>query len=140
MYKHISPSHSNEIVNYLLLFGYNYLLNDPIWIIFGMWVRKLALRRKPMNLHAKSQHSCSYSFRDLSVYTDKRTDGQTDMARSNRLVIDYQILVTLFQISNKIKFKSTYISAEHTTHASATAPSGRYRYYWPCQSLLKLFS
>jgi len=36
---------------------------------------KLALRRKSNNLHAKSQHSCSYSFRELCVHTDRRTDG-----------------------------------------------------------------
>jgi len=30
-------------------------------------------RRKPKNLHAKSQISSSYSFRDLSVHTDRPT-------------------------------------------------------------------
>jgi len=34
---------------------------------------KHALRRKPKNLHVKSQCSTSYSCRDLSVYTE--TDG-----------------------------------------------------------------
>jgi len=28
--------------------------------------------------HAKPQHSSSYSFRDLSVHTDKRTEGRMD--------------------------------------------------------------
>jgi len=33
---------------------------------------KLTLRRKPKNLHAKTQHSSSHSFRDLSVHTHWR--------------------------------------------------------------------
>jgi len=39
-----------------------------------MWAWKgfSALRRNPKNLHAKSHSSC-YSFRDLSVHTDRRT-------------------------------------------------------------------
>jgi len=37
---------------------------------------KLELQKKPKNLHAISQHSSFYIFRDLSVHTDKRKDGQ----------------------------------------------------------------
>jgi len=44
------------------------------------WRNKLALRKKLRNLHAKSQLSSFCSFRDLSVHTDGRKDGQTDMA------------------------------------------------------------
>jgi len=33
-------------------------------------VAQLALRKKLRNLHAKSQQSSSYSFRDLSVHPD----------------------------------------------------------------------
>jgi len=38
-----------------------------MWALGGH--NKLGLRRKPKNLHAKSQHSGSYSFQDLRVHT-----------------------------------------------------------------------
>jgi len=43
-----------------------------------------------------SQSCNSHSFRDLSVHTDRRTDGQTDMARSTRLVILIKNIYTLW--------------------------------------------
>jgi len=46
------------------------------------------LRRKPKNLHAKSQHSSFHSFRDLSAHTD--------MDRSTRLVILIRNICTYF--------------------------------------------
>jgi len=48
---------------------------------------KLALRSKTTKLRAKSQNTSPYSFRDFSVYTDRLTEGQTDMARSTWLAI-----------------------------------------------------
>jgi len=50
-----------------------------LWSFVGVRVawhptkKKLALRRKPKNLHVKSQLSRSYSFPDLSVHTERRT-------------------------------------------------------------------
>jgi len=54
------------------------------------------MRQKLRNLHAKSQEPSSYKFRDLSVYPDGQTDGQTDMARSTRLVILINNIHTLW--------------------------------------------
>jgi len=38
--RNISPSlpHCIEFANFLLLFGYNFVMNGPIWIISGMKV------------------------------------------------------------------------------------------------------
>jgi len=51
-----------------------------VWVSVSCW-NELALPKKLKNLHAKLIRF--YSFRDLSVHTDR----QTDMARSTLLVI-----------------------------------------------------
>jgi len=57
---------------------------------------KLALRTRLRNLNLRSHFSVFDSFRDLSVHTDRRTDEQTDMARSTRLVILIKNIYTLW--------------------------------------------
>jgi len=50
-----------------------------LWAFVGVapfW-NKLALRMNLKNLYAKSQLSSFYSFRDLSVHTDRQTDRRT---------------------------------------------------------------
>jgi len=60
----------------------------------GLWALKWAWHIAETNLRCvRSSGICTpnslalRSFRDLSVYPDGQTDGQTDMARSTRLVI-----------------------------------------------------
>jgi len=48
-----------------------------LWAVEWAW--NLALRKNLRNLHAKSQLPSSYSFRDVSVHTDKRTDGHNQI-------------------------------------------------------------
>jgi len=62
-------------------------------VLDGLWALDPA--ESNFRLHVKSQHSSSYSFRDLSVNTDRRTDRQTDMTRSTRLVILIKNIYTL---------------------------------------------
>jgi len=71
---------------------------DGLWALQWSWhSAETNWRRKPSNLHAKSQHSSAYSFRDLRVRTDRRTDGQTGMARSTCLVILIKNIYTLWE-------------------------------------------
>jgi len=55
----------------------------------------LVLRKSLKSLHAKSQLFSCYSFRDLRVHTDGRTDVQADMACSTWLVILIKKIYTL---------------------------------------------
>jgi len=69
---------------------------------FRKSIYTVKLTRKPKNLHAKSQHSSSYSSRDLGY-------GQTDMASSTRLVILMKNIYTLWS-RKRFLLPVTYIS------------------------------
>jgi len=49
-----------------------------LWALEWAWQPAEVLSQNLKNLHAESQLSSFYSFRDLSVYTDGQTDRRTN--------------------------------------------------------------
>jgi len=81
---------------------------------------KRALRIRLRNLHAKSQLPSSYSFIQISAFI--QTGGQTDMARSTRLVI----LIKNFLIYGVMFVTYCHIFWRNYFKGSETLPSTSY--------------
>jgi len=73
LYVNTNVHNSRQLRDYCptTLYLYSLLIGLNSWS--GSGSIHIYVRPKPKNMHAKSQHSSSCSFRDLSVHTDGRT-------------------------------------------------------------------